>query len=441
MHFKDYISSMQILNYIYFVILTFLLFYYVQQKRVITTHPLDKSQKLIFNGTGMFWVLLFSTGLLAFSAPMGLDLMSVRLFSLEILCLICLRITKNRCIWSFPLSIYVLFLLWLIIGLFYTTSISYGIRVILKYFYPIIVTLTASTVVRNETIFLKSSLGARKVAIVCLVVSFVPYIGLLFPGVFWCCTARAINFISISILSLALFFYAGRNIKDLMWCVIFMLPCVIWVLRTSIMGNLVALSVFSIFRYKIRALPILALIGAIGIGAVFFIPSVREKMFNSDDVTMADFREGRVSMGDVNSNARFAMWEFFENQFYKGHELQGSGTGVTQEYFYTHFIFGGLTAMHSDIVQMKCDNGLIALFLYYVTILLMIGHAFIVYCRSKRRLIKLCSITAGATLAGVAATMYSDNVVNYSMCTLAYPFGFYGIMLGLLKGVRREKHD
>ena len=88
---------------------------------------------------------------------------------------------------------------------------------------------------------------------------------------------------------------------------------------------------------------------------------------------------------------------------------------------------------------LECDNGLIAVFLYYVTILLMIGHALIVYCGPKVPSIKLCSITAGATLAGVAATMYSDNVVNYSMCTLAYPFGFYGMMLGLLQGERRKE--
>ena len=41
-------------------------------------------------------------------------------------------------------------------------------------------------------------------------------------------------------------------------------------------------------------------------------------------------------------------------------------------------------------------------------------------------------------LAGVALTMYTDNVVNYSMATLSYPFGFYGMMLGLIKGKRYD---
>lgn len=430
---------MYILNYFYFAILTFALFCYLQRKPVAVVHPLHQRTEIVFSGPEMFWTLLFSTGLLAFSAPAGVDLMAVRLLSLEVLCLVCIRMVKNRVIWTLPLMGYSVFLFWLVIGLTYAPSVMYGVRVILKYAYPLLVTLTASAVVRDGAVFLKSSLGARKVAIVCLIVSFVPYMGFLFPGVFWYGTARCINFISISILCLALYFYAGRKMKDLIWFGIFLLPCVIWVFRTSMLGNFVALSVFSIFRYKLKALPVLAFVGIMGIASVFYIPAVREKMFKSDAVTVADLRDGRVSMDDVESNARFAMWEFFEDKFYKGHEITGSGTGATQEYFYTHHLFGGLKVMHSDIVQMKCDNGVIALFLYYGSVLLMIGQAFIVYCRSKIPIIKICSITAGATLAGVAATMYSDNVVNYSMCTLAYPFGFYGMMLGLLKGERKKK--
>jgi hypothetical protein len=36
-------------------------------------------------------------------------------------------------------------------------------------------------------------------------------------------------------------------------------------------------------------------------------------------------------------------------------------------------------------------------------------------------------------MAGVFVTLYSDNVVNYSMATLSMPLGFYGMMLGLLQ--------
>ena len=431
---------MFVLNYFYFLILTFLLFRYLQTKSKLIRDPLHRRQLLDFNGPELFWTLLFSTGLLAFSAPAGMDLMALRLFSLELLCLVCLNLSKTHAIWRPPLILYTVFLIWLVVGLFYSPSTAYGVRVILKYLYPLLIALTASAVVRDGEVFLKSSLGARAVALVCLVVSFIPYAWLLLPGVFWYETARAIHFISMTVFCLALFFYMGRRRKNLLLAFLFILPCLLWVLRTSIMGTVIALMAFSLFRYKLRAIPVITLIGALGICSVFFIPSVKEKMFKSDAVTLADFIDGRVNKDDINSNARFAMWEYFERRFYHGRELQGSGTGACQNHLYNNFLFGGLKVMHSDIVQMKCDNGLIAVILYYTVVMMMILHAFFFFLRKRHgACIKVCAITAGASLAGVAVTMYSDNVVNYSMCTLAYPFGFYGMMLGLLKGEKKPK--
>ena len=48
-------------------------------------------------------------------------------------------------------------------------------------------------------------------------------------------------------------------------------------------------------------------------------------------------------------------------------------------------------------------------------------------------ILRLCAIVAGASMAGVFVTLYSDNAVNYSMATLSMPYGFYGMMLGLNK--------
>ncbi len=36
-------------------------------------------------------------------------------------------------------------------------------------------------------------------------------------------------------------------------------------------------------------------------------------------------------------------------------------------------------------------------------------------------------------MIGIMVTMYSDNTISYSMATLGYPWGFYGIALGLAK--------
>lgn len=425
------------LNYLYFLIITMLLLQYLQCRSKKVKHPLLQREILTFSGPEMFWTLLFSTGLLAFSAPAGLDLMALRLLTLEIFCLMCISYAKGKPAFPFPVVCYIIFILWLVVGCFYSPAPAYGVRVILKYLYPLVVCLAASAVVRRPEVMMKSALGARTVAMVAWLITLTFVEHILFPGVFWYGTARAINYISICMFSLSLYFYLGKERKNLMYAILFTLPCIIWVFRTSIMGTVVGLMVFSLFRYKIKALPVIALIAMLGIACVFYVPAVKEKMFKDDSVTLTDFMNGKVNQDSIESNARFAMWEYFEERFYKDKEVQGSGTGATQHHFYNNFLFGGLKVMHSDMVQMKCDNGLVALWLYYSTVVLMITHAFVVFCRQKNRWIKICAITAGASMAGVAVTMYSDNVVNYSMCTLSYPFGFYGMMLGLLKARKK----
>ena len=425
------------LNYLYFLIITMLLLKYLQMRSKKVKHPLLQREILMFSGPEMFWTLLFSTGLLAFSAPAGLDLMALRLLTLEIFCLMCLSYAKGKPSFPFPVVCYIIFMFWLVVGCFYSPAPAFGVRVILKYLFPLVVCLAASAVVRHPEVMMKSALGARSVALVAWLITFTFVEHVLFPGVFWYGTARAINYISICMFSLALYFYMGKNRKNLIYAILFTIPCILWVFRTSIMGTVVGLMVFSLFRYKIKALPVIAMIAMLGIACVFYVPAVKEKMFKDDTVTLTDFINGKVNQDSIESNARFTMWEYFENRFYKDKEVQGSGTGATQHHFYNNFLFGGLQVMHSDMVQMKCDNGLVALFLYYGSIVLMIGHSFVVFCRQKNRWIKICAITAGAAMAGVAVTMYSDNVVNYSMCTLSYPFGFYGMMLGLLKAKKK----
>lgn len=430
---------MYFLNYIYFFIITTLGLKFIFQKHGVVTHPLDKGKKLLFTGPELFWTLTFSTGLLALSAPGGLDLMAIRLLVLELFCFLGLFIVKNNPIWNSISILYIFYIIWLFIGLSYTESITYGIRVILKYLYPLLIMLFASSVVRNWEVYIKSVKGARLIALISLVFAFIPFIGFLVPGVFWYGTARAINFISMTILSFGLYFYFGRNKIDLFFAVLFTLPCIIWVFRTSIMGTVFALMVFTFFRYKLKSLPVIFLIFVLGISSVFFIPAVKEKMFKTENLTVQDFIDGKISKDDIDSNARFTMWEYLENKFYNNSIILGSGTGSVQNHMYNNFLFGGLTVPHNDFVQIRCDNGLIGYILYLMIAAFAVIHSFIIHNRYKHPVIKLSSIVAGSTIAGVVLTMVSDNVVNYSMATLSYPFGFYGMMLGLIEGYKQDK--
>lgn len=433
---------MYFLNYIYFLIITAFGLKFLFQKQGIVTHPFYKEQKLIFTGPELFWTLTFSTGLLALSAPGALDLMAVRLLVLELFCILGLFIVKNKPVWSLPSIIYIIYIIWLFIGLSYSPAPDYGVRVILKYIYPLLVMLASSAIVRNWEVFIKAAKWARIVAVISIIFAFVPFIGILVSGVFWYGTAKAINYISMCVLSLALYYYNGKNRKDLFLAIIFMLPCILWVFRTSIMGTTLAIMVFFFFRYKLRALPFMFLALVLFISSIFFIPNIKEKMFNKEGFTVEDLQSGNISKDDIESNGRFAMWDWSIERFYNGKELLGSGTGNLQEVFYSlRHPFGSIRIVHNDYVQILCDNGLIGIILFGLSFLSIIVHSFIV-CNNKKYsvAVRMCAIIAGSSTAGVLLTMYTDNVINYTMATLSYPCGFYGMMLGMMVTDKKNKY-
>lgn len=426
---------MQIQNIFYFLVFSYYCLKYLMSPGIQMKSPLDSRQKLMFDGPESCWIIIFSTGLLAFSTAWVIDIMALRLFTIEILCIVGMFIVPRQPVWNIPFLFYLTYLVWVLVGCVYSPVPSYGIRVFLKYLFPLLLALFASAAVRHTETFLKAGKGALLMAVVSFLVWIIPNAPALFPGVFWYSTARAINYISIFIFCLTLFFYTDEKRRYLFFAVLFFLPCFIWVYRTSIMGTLVALSAFFFIKYSTRSIPIIAGILIAGIISVFAIPSLHEKMFKDEThVTLRQLEQGKVSMDHVETNARAAMWKHLESRFFDGHRVAGSGSGSVQHYMYTHDIFGGIRVPHSDFVQMRCDNGLIGLGLYVLMVLAVFVHCFRTFRAYSSIPIKMAAITAGASMAGVFVTLYSDNVVNYSMCTLSMPFGFYGMMLGLIKG-------
>lgn len=430
---------MAYINIILFLILSYWGIKLLLTPQVTVIHPLDKKQKLIFEGTEAYLVLMMATGLFSLSATIGLDLSAIRLLLLEVFCLVGLSKVRHKPIWSGVSILYVLLLLWMCIGLLYTPSVSYGVRVILKFLYALLVILFTSAVVRDGEVFLKASLWARKIAIFTIILV-LTNIYFLIVGIIWYSTALAINYIVMCIFSLAMYYYGGKKRKDLYLTLLFMIPCIVWVFRTSIMGTALALMVFMFFRYKLKSLPFIGGIIILFIVAVFTIPSIKNKMFAGENKTLEDFQSGKISMDDIDSNGRFAMWEWSLKTYYKDHEMTGSGTGNLQRSFYAleHGI-GTIKIVHNDYVQILCDNGLIGMYLFGGSFLFLIIHCFCVFNKRKYPwYIKVCAITAGASAAGMLLTMYTDNVTNYTMATISYPCAFYGMMLGLEKGFKER---
>lgn len=230
---------MYLLNYIYFLIITLLGLKFLTMKRGVMANPLNREQKMVMDGPEMFWVLTFSTGLLALSAPGALDLMAIRLMVLEIFCIVGLFICKRSPQWSPAIVLYLLYIVWLVIGLSYSPAPGYGFRVILKYLYPLLIMLFASAAVRDKEVFLKAGLGARLVAVISIPVLIIPMLNwILFPGVF--CMVRQVRY---TILRCVCFLWLsfiipmkGRRIFYYACCLCFLVWCgcfvpVLWALH------------------------------------------------------------------------------------------------------------------------------------------------------------------------------------------------------------------
>lgn len=420
----------------YFIILTYLGFKLLYTPKISLKVPFQKHNYMLCNGPETLLIFIFGTGLIGL-----MPVLSLRLVVLELLCILGIQRSKNNVIWSWPLKLYVFFLIWGLIGCLYTPSAEYGARMVLKYSYSLLLALFASSVVRDWLVLLKSLTVARWVAAFTILIYLIPVFLPLFPGVFWNRAALATHYITMSVMSLALYFFTNQKNKNLLFFIAFSLPCFLWVFRTDIMGLVAALSAFALIKYRLKAAPIIMLLGVLSVAALFYIPSLKSKMYyHPEEVTLTDFLSGNVDEDNINTSGRGPVWEDCKNWFYKDHELIGSGTGRVQKYMYTEttgFRRGG--QIHNDFLVLMCDNGLIGLSLYLLSVISAFIHCIYVYHkRSYSPHVKFAAIVAGASLLGVVITMYSDNTLSYSMATLSYPWGLYGMTLGLLKSQKND---
>ena len=421
------------LQVIVFILIIIWSLKYISSYQELVSHPFSKKEKIVVSGMQKFLLLILATGILqlgGFSA--------MRLLGAIILVLIAILKDSNKQPFSFTVFTYILFLLWLICAIVYSPVKDYGVRVFLKYLYPFLILLLAAKVTTSPPfaytglkIILKVGvLGALSL----LVLSRIPILNQISGGLLWWGPA-ILDFLGVAI-AIVLAYYTMEVKKRYIWLLpLFVLPCVLGVNRTGLLVVTITIAIFSLVRYNIRSVPYLVLAGGIFLGSVLYIPEIREKMFKKELSTeyIVENRES-LTTDDIDSSGRFAMWEWSLKRFYEGKELTGSGLGVLQEVFYSlNHPFGRMRIVHNDYVQLLCDTGLIGLILYALVFLSMAIHSVIVFYSRNQFTVRLLAIISVASIAGMAASLYTDNAVNYSLMTLGYPFAIYGMMLGLKK--------
>lgn len=426
---------------LFFLVINFLGMKYALGKRVYTLQASVGPEKTWqFSHGEMFILLTVACAPLA-AAPLGA--LAVRLLGWLILCGFGLFVLTKPFMITRVTFCYILYLLWLFISLLLTPHPAYGIRVLMKYLLPFLLLLYVPRAVTTPHLFEKAI--KYTFTIFCIVIGYLllSSIGLgkilnfIFGGVVWWPPAILDSYGVV--LSVCIVCAKTFHQKKYYWLLFpaLLVPLIGYVVRTGLIVFMVTAIAIVLFHYKWKAIPAVILLAAISIASIVYVPKIREKMFIqeiSSEYLLEHYQE--MSFEDINSNGRYYMWDVLLSNFYKPSPVTGSGLGTTQRAMYEELspLFGGLEVPHNDYVQILCDTGQIGLFLYALVLLSMIFHSFSLYNNHKNsKESRYAALIGGTSICGMAAGMMTDNVVNYTMSTIVYPFIFYALAIGLKK--------
>jgi len=388
---------------------------------------------LYITGPQLFFVLMLLTGLLRFGFfGLPLDLSAIKLMVLILFILWGLSNTNAKVYFSWPLLFYTAYLIWIFIGVFYSPHKDYAIRTFLKYLFPLVLLLFAMKININKLLSLKIMDWLIKASLIYTLVYFSPWFPL--PDLL-CTWATFADYSAVAVLmSMGMFFLVNKKIY-LFYALLFALFPVVRSIRTGILAMSIGLVVFLIVRYRLRSLPYLIVAIGFFILIVLYVPQVRDKMF-IEQMTSEEIFENResLSMDDVNTDARQAMWDWALAYLYEPNQTIGSGLGSLQASLYDEEVNPfPFNAIHSDYVQILCDSGNIGFILYLLTFLAMFIHCIVIFYKNRNdKTICLFALLSASSLAAVMTSSITSNVVNFTAASYIYPYAFYGICLTLL---------
>lgn len=377
------------------------------------------------------------------TAPVFLGSLSLLKYGLWFVTMLMLLVVgKIRVKFEAMTVMYSVFFLWLCYTMTYTSVPRDGAMMLIKFALPMLFLWLGYSAINNEKdliVFLKVVNVAA--CVYCFFIggfanTFIPPLYMFSMGVFSTYAGFADYLTVVFIVPLLLYWLTKE--KKYIYCALWMvLSTVLQSVRTGMGGMMLVFCIALLLKNKAKAIPGLAIAGAMFIGVVLFVPSVNEKFFGEDagTVSATDIVQGdAMSMENIEMSGREYMWERVLDNCYYGNETFGGGLGTSGRFVKD---FGRennyLEVMHNDYLQILCDTGIVGIVLlgiFYITVILKVTSN--VALRRSSLLVKLTGIMALSSMVGIGFSMYFDNVVSNSMQSLVMPYIYLGFFLKAL---------
>lgn len=363
------------------------------------------------------------------------------LWFLLILLLIYTRVIRIR--WEGMTMTYALFFLWLCYTMTYTSAPKDGAMMLTKYSLPMLFLWLGYSSLSNKTDLIVLLKAVNIVGCVwCLVIggfaaNFIPSLYSFFTGI--CFTYAGFADFLTSIFIVPILLYWLTRDRKYIYCALWMLlSTVLQSVRTG-MGGMLLVFVFAILlKNKWKAVPGLMLAGAVFVATILFVPEVNKKFFGDEgtSVSAMDIASGRAfSFEKMDMNNREYMWERVLENCYKGKETIGGGLGTSGRFVKNYAMESSAPEMmHNDYLQILCDSGKVGIalmILFYLTVIMKVSRN--VAMRRSSTLVRATGIMALPSMAGIAFSMYFDNVVSNSMQSMVMPYIYLGFFLKALE--------
>ncbi len=415
------------------VIVIYAIQIYSKQNLKVVQHPVLRDTQCLINRDLHFLTFSIATAMI-FLGPLSL----VK-YGFWIAFMLYLTFTRFHIKIDAIVASYLLFIIWSLFSLSYSTVKFQGLMMVIKYTLPLFYLWLGYNAIQDSDDFL---FFLKKTAWIMAIYAFLiggfsaKFLPWIYKFLCFKTGKLVISYASLADFYSALFvvplalFIVYREKKWLVVAGWIALSTILEVVRTGIGGIFLASSFFLFFYYRLKAVPWLLGLAALGVSAVFLIPSVHDKMFLNGSQTLDSMNTSSINFENIQSNGRELVWETNMAIFYDPNPLTGAGLGESMEYTKNHFI---VKLIHNDYVQILCDMGLVGIILFgaffIVTILKVMT---LTWSSASNNFVKLSGAMVLGSCAGTFFSMMFDNVITYTQQCFVIPFIFIGIFLKAL---------